>query len=48
MLVNGRVVVKESRVTSVDVASVVAEVRGMLSSIRGRNRDLHDAVKTLI
>ena len=48
VLVNGRVVVKEGRVTSVDVASVVAEARGMLASIRGHNRDLRDAVKTLI
>jgi cytosine/adenosine deaminase-related metal-dependent hydrolase len=45
VVVDGRVVVEQGRVTTVDVAALVREARNLLSSIRNRNRDLQEAVK---
>jgi len=47
VVVDGRVVVEQGRVTTVDVAALVREARNLLSSIRNRNRDLQEAVKQL-
>jgi 5-methylthioadenosine/S-adenosylhomocysteine deaminase len=48
VIVNGRVVAQGGRVTSVDASGVLAEARGMLGSLRERNRDLQQAVKSLL
>jgi cytosine/adenosine deaminase-related metal-dependent hydrolase len=47
VLVAGRVVVERGRVAGVDLDALLAEARGMLASIRGRNRDLQDAVRAV-
>jgi cytosine/adenosine deaminase-related metal-dependent hydrolase len=46
-LVAGRIVVERGRVAGVDLDALLAEARGMLASIRGRNRDLQDAVRAM-
>jgi hypothetical protein len=40
-------VVERGRVAGVDLDALLAEARGMLASIRGRNRDLQDAVRAV-
>ncbi len=48
VIVNGRTVVRDKKIISVDARGVLEEARGMLASIRGRNRDLQEAVRSLL
>jgi cytosine/adenosine deaminase-related metal-dependent hydrolase len=48
VLVAGRMVVQNRKVTGIDVDGLLREARGMLAGIRARNRVLQDAVKTLL
>jgi len=47
VLVAGRVVVDKGRVAGIDLDALLEEARGMLASIRGRNRDLQAAVRAV-
>lgn len=47
VLVAGRVVVDGGRVVGVDLPALLEEARGLLASIRSRNRDLQDAVRAV-
>ena len=48
VMVGGRMVVENGRVTSIDTGALLDEARGMMSAIRGRNRDLQQAVRNLL
>lgn len=47
VLVAGRVVVDQGRLTGVDLDGLMREARGMLSAVRSRNHALQDAVRAL-
>jgi cytosine/adenosine deaminase-related metal-dependent hydrolase len=48
VLVSGEIVVEAGRVKGVDVEALLREARGMLKTIRGRNRALQSAVHSLL
>ena len=48
VIVNGRVVVDAKRVTTVDVDALAREARGLLASIRRRNRELQSAIDKML
>ena len=48
VIVDGRVVVEGGRVTTVDTSALARQVRDLLGTIRGRNRELQSAIDAML